>query len=144
MSIESIAATGGAVAMNAYAAAPGEATASQASVYDVAQFRAQMNDPSKVENPAATESATNAMPPSSVTESAGVQNIVQALDGLNLKAQQLENTAHSFLAEGKQIAASDMLQLTVESHQFMFHCEITANVANRTADGVQQLFRQQS
>ncbi len=37
-----------------------------------------------------------------------------------------------------------MLNLTVKCHEFMFHAELTSNVANRTSDGVQQLFRQQS
>jgi len=35
------------------------------------------------------------------------------------------------------------VSLTVQSQKFMFHSQLTANVANRTADGVQQLFRQQ-
>jgi len=26
----------------------------------------------------------------------------------------------------------------------MFHCQLTSNIANRTADGLQQLFRQQA
>ena len=34
--------------------------------------------------------------------------------------------------------------MTVKAHEFMFHCQLTANVANRTSDGLQQLFRQQA
>jgi hypothetical protein len=32
----------------------------------------------------------------------------------------------------------------MRSHEFLFHCELVANVANRSSDGMQQLFRQQS
>ena len=38
----------------------------------------------------------------------------------------------------------ELLQITMQSHQFLFHCELVANVANRASDGVQQLFRQQN
>jgi len=31
-----------------------------------------------------------------------------------------------------------------KSAEFMFHSQLTSNIANRTADGIQQLFRQQS
>ena len=34
--------------------------------------------------------------------------------------------------------------MTMKSHHFLFQCEMTSNVANRTSDGIQQLFRQQS
>jgi hypothetical protein len=37
-----------------------------------------------------------------------------------------------------------MVMLTVKSHEFLFHSQLTANVANRTSDGLQQLFRQQA
>jgi hypothetical protein len=39
---------------------------------------------------------------------------------------------------------SELMMLTMRSHEFLFHCELTANVANRSSDGMQQLFRQQS
>src|SRR5882757_3840549 len=39
---------------------------------------------------------------------------------------------------------SDMLMMTLKAQEFLFHCELTSNVANRTSDGVQQLFREQS
>jgi len=34
--------------------------------------------------------------------------------------------------------------MTMQCHQFLFQSQLTSNVANRTSDGVQQLFRQQS
>ncbi|WP_242111948.1 hypothetical protein [Luteimonas aquatica] len=39
---------------------------------------------------------------------------------------------------------SAMIEMTVACQQFMFKAELTSNVANRTSDGIQQLFRQQS
>jgi hypothetical protein len=36
-----------------------------------------------------------------------------------------------------------MIMLSVRCQEFMFHCQLTSNVANRTSDGLQQLFRQQ-
>jgi hypothetical protein len=37
-----------------------------------------------------------------------------------------------------------MIGLTVQCHEFMFNCQLTSNIANRTSDGLQQLFRQQA
>jgi hypothetical protein len=33
---------------------------------------------------------------------------------------------------------------TLRAHEFMFRCEVTATVANRSSDGIQTLFKQQS
>jgi hypothetical protein len=38
----------------------------------------------------------------------------------------------------------DMLMMTMRAHEFLFHCELTSNVANRSSEGVQQLFREQT
>ncbi len=39
---------------------------------------------------------------------------------------------------------SELMMLTMRSHEFLFNCQLVANVANRSSDGVQQLFKQQS
>ena len=60
------------------------------------------------------------------------------------------NTESSLLAAranpaaGPEMKPSELMMLTMRSHEFLFHCELVANVANRSSDGVQQLFRQQS
>jgi hypothetical protein len=46
--------------------------------------------------------------------------------------------------QGGQMKPSDILMMTLRAQEFLFHCELTSNVANRTSDGVQQLFREQS
>ena len=43
-----------------------------------------------------------------------------------------------------EMTPSQMLEVTMQCHQFLFQSQLTSNVANRTSDGVQQLFRQQS
>jgi hypothetical protein len=39
---------------------------------------------------------------------------------------------------------SDVMELTLRAHEFMFRCEVTATVANKSSDGIQTLFKQQS
>ena len=60
-----------------------------------------------------------------------------ALDDVKLGAKALQMT-HG------QMRPSDMLMMTLRAQEFLFHCEMTSNVANRTSEGVQQLFREQS
>ena len=45
---------------------------------------------------------------------------------------------------GTDLTPGEMVMLTVKCHEFMFHSQLTANVANRASDGLQQLFRQQA
>jgi hypothetical protein len=47
-------------------------------------------------------------------------------------------------AAQSELKPGELMMLTMRSHEFLFHCELTANVANRSSDGLQQLFRQQS
>jgi len=65
------------------------------------------------------------------------------LDRIDLDAQELVNYATEAVESGDELTSSEVIMLTVRSHEFMFHSQLTANVANRTADGMQQLFRQQ-
>lgn len=46
--------------------------------------------------------------------------------------------------QDRDLKPSELMMLTMRSHEFLFHCELVSNVANRSSDGVQQLFRQQS
>lgn len=66
------------------------------------------------------------------------------LQSINGRAAELNDIARGVLANGAEMKPSDILMLTVKSQEFMFHSQLTANVANRSADGIQQLFRQQS
>ena len=72
------------------------------------------------------------------------RTVFEPLDYLNSEAAALADFAQKAVESGGEMSPSEIISLTVKSQQFMYHSQLTANVANRTADGVQQLFRQQS
>jgi hypothetical protein len=75
---------------------------------------------------------------------AGMEAIFRPLDQINGEAARLSQLAQAAYDEGRALTPSEMVLLTVKCHEFMFHCQLTSNVANRTSDGLQQLFRQQA
>jgi len=70
--------------------------------------------------------------------------VIEPLDYINKEATALIEYAESAVASGDELSPSEIVMLTAKSQEFMFHSQLTSNVANRTADGLQQLFRQQS
>lgn len=70
-------------------------------------------------------------------------NMLRALDGIDMQARSLTDYAQSSLASGGQMTPGEIVQLTMKAQEFMFQAQLTSNIANRSADGVQQLFRQQ-
>ncbi len=85
------------------------------------------------------ERAEQSAAPSSVAKA-----LFEPLDRINTEALDLVDYAQSALESGNELTPSEIVMLTARSQEFMFHAQLTANVANRTADGIQQLFRQQS
>ena len=73
-----------------------------------------------------------------------VRAAFEPLDYINNEASRIYNYAQSAVSSGNELTPSEVVMLTARSHEFMFHCQLTANIANRTSDGLQQLFRQQS
>ena len=69
--------------------------------------------------------------------------VLSPLSSMNAEAASLAEFAATAAADGDSMKPSDIVSLTVKSQEFMFHSQLTANIANRTADGIQQLFRQQ-
>jgi len=67
----------------------------------------------------------------------------EPLDFINQEAQSLSEYAKSAVESGNELTPGEIVSLTVQSQKFMFHSQLTANIANRSADGIQQLFRQQ-
>jgi hypothetical protein len=63
---------------------------------------------------------------------------------LNLDASSTRLAETPGLAGLEELKPSQLMMLTMRSHEFLFNCQLVANVANRSSDGVQQLFRQQS
>jgi hypothetical protein len=73
-----------------------------------------------------------------------VQALFQPLEHINGEAASLHSTASAAARAGEHMTPGEMITLTVRCQEFMFHCELTSNMANRASDGLQQLFRQQS
>ncbi len=67
----------------------------------------------------------------------------EPLDQINKEAQALGDYAASAVESGNTLTPGEIVNLTVQSQKFMFHSQLVANIANRSADGIQQLFRQQ-
>ena len=109
-------------------------------IQDVARFDAMYAG----QAPAA-QAATATAPASAVsaTEQNGFSSVIAALQNLNGRAEVLGSKT---LQPGAPdtLQPGDMLMMAMKAHEFLFHCELTSNVANRTSDGVQQLFREQS
>jgi len=103
---------------------------SQPLMADIAKFEQSLQ---------VAESGVDANASDSVTKA-----LFDPLQTINGEAAELNEIANNILANGAEMKPSDILMLTVKSQEFMFHSQLTANVANRSADGIQQLFRQQS
>ena len=106
-----------------------------ASVYDVAHFNAAF---AAAGNPAPAPHTMQV----SGSEAQGFRNVMTAFENLNGHAESLG--AKALQMPHGQMRPSDMLMMTLKAQEFLFHCEMTSNVANRTSEGVQQLFREQS
>lgn len=105
-----------------------------ASLTDIAAFERSLSG-------AAAKNVT-AAGPTEVTETEKV--VAKPLDYINTEAAEIVNYAKAAVESGNELTPSEVVMLTARSHEFMFHCQLTANVANRTSEGLQQLFRQQS
>lgn len=77
------------------------------------------------------------------TDNGLVKAIVEPLNNLGDTAASIKSEANALV--GKQdVSPGEIVRLTMRCHEYLFRCELTSNVANRTSDGIQQLFRQQS
>jgi len=82
--------------------------------------------------------------PVKVEPSALAEALFAPLEYINEEAGALVEYAQNAVASGNELSPSEVVMLTARSQEFIFHSQLTANVANRTAEGLQQLFRQQS
>jgi len=121
-----------------FAATQTSATA-PAHVDDIAKFRQTFAD-------AAPAGVNQAEQVASVPQelSAGIKAVLNQFDSLNVHATQLGQLADSMRASGRDLAPSQIIDMTMRCQEMVFQAELTSNVANRSSDGVQQLFRQQS
>lgn len=79
-----------------------------------------------------------------VEPSKAAQQLMKPFEQINAQASQLELDANAARSAGRDMTPSEMVNLSVRCQEFMFNCQLTSNIANRTSDGLQQLFRQQS
>jgi hypothetical protein len=111
------------------------------SLNDVARFEAAMG--------AGGAAAVGALAP------AVAAGPISMLNSETLKAffdplNRINSAPDRMLAASEKLAANpdagpgDMLMTMMSVQKFVFECQITSSVANRTSDGVQELFRQQS
>jgi hypothetical protein len=92
---------------------------------------------------AAMDQAVSASAATRADLPAPVSNMLRALDGIDLQARAVTDFARTAEASGGELTPGEVVQLTMQCQEFMFQAQLTSNIANRSADGVQQLFRQQ-
>lgn len=72
-----------------------------------------------------------------------IRTMLESLDKVNFEAKGVADYARTAEASGGELTPGEIVQLSMRCQEFMFHCQLTSNIANRSSDGVQQLFRQQ-
>ena len=72
------------------------------------------------------------------------RQLMTPFEHINTEAAKISTQANAAQAAGRDMSPSEVVQLTMRCQEFMFHCQLTSNIANRTSDGLQQLFRQQA
>jgi hypothetical protein len=118
------------------------------SLHDVARFEAALS---------AAGGTPAAASPGALVPSPGATRIEatsaaqgEGLVGLLQQLGRINDAPTRLLAASDKMAANpdagpgDMLMTMMQVQKFVFECQVTASVANRTSDGVQELFRQQS
>lgn len=126
-------------------AAASPAQSPQASAYDIREFAAAFD-----RGAAPAGGANNAGGSGQVAQTApaeqsqGTRAVLAALDNLDGGADKIGAASQSISANATELTPGEMIQMTMRCHQFMFTSTLTSSVANRTSDGIQQLFRQQS
>ncbi|MFC4763263.1 hypothetical protein [Dyella koreensis] len=123
----------------AHFAATEPKTVTPAHVDDVAKFRQTFADAAPA-NAVQGEQVT----PVSHEMSAGFKAVLSQFDSLNGRANQLGRLSEAMKANGRDLSPSQVIDMTLKCHELVFQAELTSNVANRSSEGVQQLFRQQS
>ena len=103
------------------------------SLTDLSGFQQSMN------NAAMRLEARPASGPSEASKT-----LMKPFEHINGEALRIADEAKVAQAKGHEMTPGDMMMLTMRCQEFMFHCQLTSNIANRTSDGLQQLFRQQA
>lgn len=138
-----VAAIDPAAAGQAGAQGPGTGGLSQATPYDVREFAAALERSGGVA-PQQAQATTAPVEIAQAPPSEGTRALIGAINNLNAGADNIHALAQSMSGNIAELTPGQMMEMTMKCHQFLFQAELTSNVANRTSDGIQQLFRQQS
>ena len=114
----------------------------QASAFDVRDFAAALERSGGADGKSPAK-ASEVAAPAATQPSEGMRSVLMAFDHLNSGADTIGKMAAQ-VGKSNELNPGAILDLTVNCQKFMFQCELTSNVANRTSDGISQLFRQQS
>ena len=126
------------------ASAASPANGPQASAFEVRDFAAALERTGGAEQAQRAATADATVKVQKTEPSEGTRLLIQAINNLNTGAENINAVSNSMSANIAEITPGQMLEMTMKCHQFLFQAELTSNVANRTSDGIQQLFRQQS
>lgn len=91
----------------------------------------------------AMDRAASAAPSASGDMPAPVQSMLKVLDSVDVQARSVSDYAKQAELSGGSLTPGEIVNLTMRCQEFMFQCQLTSNIANRSSDGLQQLFRQQ-
>jgi alpha-ketoglutarate-dependent taurine dioxygenase len=109
--------------------------ASKASVYEISQFESIYQRTSEVSMPDVPAGGGGDNP---------FRQAFKAIESLNGGSEGIGSEALRILGENAEMSPSEMIGLTMKAHYFLFQSELMANIANKSSEGIQQLFRQQS
>lgn len=136
MSIEAIAASAAGASGAAGSGMPPVEVSSGVPTFNVADITGFQGSLNAV-GPGAVGSSPDALGPA-------VKAMFTQLEKVNGEARGVADYAKTAELSGNSMTPGEVVNLTMKCHEFMFHCQLTSNIANRTSDGIQQLFKQQS
>jgi hypothetical protein len=118
------------------------------SIGDVARFEASMNSGANTIQVGAIEfgGTVQAAGPIGITnpdDSAALRAVFDPLDKINNMSENFLSNVEALSAKS-EISPGEMLMSMVNVQKFMLQCQAASSVANRTSDGIQELFKQQS
>ncbi len=114
------------------------------SIHDVARFEAAMSG-----DAGGAPGAPQALQPSAIgggadfLNSPSVRALFEPLANINKSTDSIMVNSQK-LSANPDAGPGEMVMMLMGAQKFMFECQMTSSVANRTSDGVQELFRQQS
>jgi hypothetical protein len=83
-------------------------------------------------------------PPGDETFGGTFLRVADSLSSIDQSARTLAQRAEAAREKGDALTPGETLDLTVRCYEFLFQSQLASNIANRTSDGLQQMFRQQS